>query len=336
MIGGVPANGARLEPWARDLELLGVEVITGQDVGKHLEAIGRMADFILLSRPDVFAQLVSTALVYFPSVPLVFDMVDAHALRLRRSAALLGRPELEVEANRYECLEARAARISDVVITVSKEETDFIAAVAGTSLRTVCVPNIHYAESPGPGFDGRKGLLFVGGFEHPPNVDAAQYLVHELLPLIRHRIGQVELTLAGSKPTSVLTELRVEGVTVTGWIPDLRPVYDRARLSVAPMRVGAGVKGKIGEALSFGLPTVTTTLGIEGMHVLPGRDILVGDTAEAFADCVAEAYLSQPAWEGLRTNGARAIEDQFGRKATDGRIDELVEAVAAASAARRS
>ncbi len=330
----VPANGARVEPAARDLELLGVEVVTGEDIGRHLSAIGTMADFILLSRPDVFAQMVSTALALLPTVPLVFDMVDAHALRLRRSAVLLGRPELEVEADRYQRIEARAARISDVVVTVSQEETEFITGVAKAPLRTVCIPTVHFAQSQGPGFEGRTGLLFVGGFEHPPNVDAALYLVHEVLPMIRCRISGVQLILAGSRPPPVITELRVDGVTVTGWLPDLRPLYYRARVSVAPMRFGAGVKGKIGEALSFGLPTITTTLGIEGMNVLPGRDILIGDTPEQFADRVAEAYLSRPVWDGLRMHGAQAIDQQFGREATNARIDELLEAVAAASSAR--
>lgn len=326
----VPANRLRSEPWSRTLELRGVEVITGKepDVVRHLEAIGTMADFIVLSRPDVLAQHLTMVLTHLPTVPLVFDMVDAHTLRLRRAAASLGRPELEEDANRYERLEAAAARISDVVITVSQEDTDFITDVARVPLRTVCIPTIHYAEAQGPGFDARSGLLFVGGFEHTPNVDAALYLIHELLPLIRDRIGDVNVTVAGSKPPAMLTELTAEGVTITGWVPDLRPLYDRARVSVAPLRFGAGVKGKIGEALSFGLPTVTTTIGIEGIDLVGGRDILVGDTAASFADRVAEAYLSQLVWEGLRFHGAQAIERQFGREASSARIDQLLTVIA--------
>lgn len=327
----LPANRVRLEPWTRSLELMGAEVITGkdEDVARHLAALAAMSDFVVVSRPEIFAQHLTMVLENLPTVPLVFDMVDAHARRLRRSAAMQGRPELEADAVRLERLEAGAARISDVVVAVSKADEDFITDVARIPLRTVCIPTIHYAEPHGPDFDARSGLLFVGGFEHTPNVDAALYLIHDVLPLIRDRIGDVELTLAGSKPPAMLSSLTVKGVTVTGWVPELRPLYDRARLSVAPLRFGAGVKGKIGEALSFGLPTVTTTIGIEGIDVVHGRDILVGDSAEAFADCVAQAYASRSIWEDLQVNGARSIEDQFGRKATNARIDQLLEAVAA-------
>ena len=127
----------------------------------------------------------------------------------------------------------------------------------------------------------------------------------------------------GTQPILILND-----VTVTGWVPDLRPLYDRARVVVAPLRYGAGVKGKIGEALSRGLPTVTTSIGIEGIGLCPGIDILVGDIPELFADLVAEAYSSEVRWTELRANGSEAIERQFGWAATEQRIDQLLETVA--------
>ncbi len=326
----LPADRTRHAPWTQRLEQLGVEFITGKDpdVIQHLRAISSMTDLVLVSRPEVLAEHISLVLAGLPTVPLAFDMVDAHAQRIRRSAAMHARPELEAEAMRLQRLETAAARIADVVVVVSKSDEDFIVGLAGIPLETVCIPTIHYAEDFGPGYEERDGLLFVGGYEHPPNVDAARFLVHEVLPLIRARIGNVRLVLAGSKPPAELTSLVVDNVTVTGWVPNLRPLYDKARVSVAPLRFGAGVKGKIGESLSYGIPTVTTSIGVEGIDLVEGRDILVGDSPEAFAERVAHAYSDRAVWEGLRENGAAAIERQFGKDATAVQIKALVDAAA--------
>lgn len=326
----LPADRARHQPYTQELEDLGVEFITGDDpdMVQHLRAISSMTDFVLVSRPEVLAQRISFVLEALPTVPVVFDMVDAHAQRIRRSAAMSARPELESEALRLERLETAAARLADVVVVVSQADEDFITDLARVPLSTVRIPTIHFAEDPGPTFDERDGLLFVGGFEHPPNLDAALFLVHDILPLVRDRLGDVRLTLAGSKPPQELVRLSLQNVTVTGWVAQLRPLYDRARVSVAPLRFGAGVKGKIGEALSFGVPTVTTSIGVEGIDLRIGADILVADDAAGFADRIVEAYLDRPTWEALRTNGAAAIERQFGRDAATTQIESLVRAAA--------
>ncbi len=324
----LPADLTRHDPWTQTLEHMGVEFITGEKLReRHLRAIGSSIDFVIVSRPEVGAEHLTLLLGCLPTVPIVYDMVDAHAQRLRRSATLQGRPDLNTEAARFERLEAALARVSDVVITVSDADEEFIRRIARTPLNTVRIPTVHFAEDHGPAYSQRSGLLFVGGFEHTPNVDAALYLVHELMPLIRERIGKVTLTLAGSKPPAELVRLTAGDVTVTGWVPELRPFYDRARAVVAPLRYGAGVKGKIGEALSFGLPTITTNIGIEGIDVRPGLDILVGDTPQSFADAVAEAYSDEALWTTLRDNGALAIERQFGRTALGHQIEQLLETV---------
>ena len=327
----------RSEPWGSRLEAIGVEFLAEARVDdtSWIEGLAPDLEFVLLSRPEVASRFQSKLLSHAPMVPVAFDMVDAHARRLVRQAAIQGRPSLLEDAARLERLEATAARSADVVVAVSHSDSKFIEVLAGIPLCTAVVPNVHVAEPAVVGFDDRVGLLFVGGFEHPPNVDAAMFLASEVLPLIERRIGPVPLTLAGSKPPPEVRRLARHGVTVTGWVADLRPYYERARLVVAPLRFGAGVKGKIGEALSFSVPTVTTAVGIEGMDLRPGIDILVADDAEGLADAVAKSYVDSVGWRSLSENGARAIEKQFGRGATHDRISVMIDALREADPRRR-
>ena len=108
-------------------------------------------------------------------------------------------------------------------------------------------------------------MLFVGGFEHPPNVDAALALVNDVMPLVWERLGDVPVTIAGSKPTPEVEALAGPNVEITGWVEDLQPLIDGARAMAAPLRYGAGMKGKVTQSLGAGLPVVTTPTGAEGL-----------------------------------------------------------------------
>ena len=328
----------RSEPWGSRLEAIGVEIRAdvGADNASWIGGLAPDLEFVLLSRPEVAGRFQSELLSYAPMVPVAFDMVDAHARRLVRQAAIQGQPALLEDAARLERLEAAAARSADVVVAVSHSDSEFIEQVAGIPLCTAVIPTVHVAEPAVVGFDDRVGLLFVGGFEHRPNVDAALFLALEVLPLIERRIGPVPLTLVGSKVPPEVRRLARNGVTVTGWVADLRPYYARTRLVVAPLRFGAGVKGKIGESLSFGVPTVTTSIGIEGMELRPGFDILVADDAEGLADAVAKTYVDSTSWSSLSENGAGAIEKQFGKAATHDRISVMIDALREADPRRRN
>jgi glycosyltransferase involved in cell wall biosynthesis len=167
--------------------------------------------------------------------------------------------------------------------------------------------------------------LFVGGFQHDPNVDAAKFLVNEVMPKVKAIMGEVQVFLVGSKPTREVLELSSRNVTVTGWVDDLRPVYDKARIFVAPLRYGAGVKGKIGESLSFGLPTITTSIGVEGMDVEHGVDLFIAETADEIANRICEIYNNEELLASIAKNGSEKIETLFGKASLRKRLQELVD-----------
>lgn len=323
------AAGSLKNPaWVDSISSAGVEVLeSGSRIDDFLVAHRDMLDFVLVSRPAVMAELSSSLSLYAPRVPLVYDMVDAHGLRLSRRSAITGSQRDIADALHITAVECRASRLADVTIVVSRSDEEYIERVAGHELTTLVIPTIHQAKHRGASFDERSGLLFVGGFQHDPNVDAVRFLVNEVLPLTRGRLANLKLTIVGSRVTEEVSALRGDDIEVLGWVEDLEPVYSSARLVVAPLRYGAGVKGKIGEALSHFVPVVTTSIGAEGYLLQSGRDFLVGDSAQEIADHIVAAYSSRETWESLSANGAKAIENTVGLAALDGMLDELLRIV---------
>src|SRR5690606_19115412 len=144
--------------------------------------------------------------------------------------------------------------------------------------RVEVLPNLHEVEqSPAP-FQARSGLLFVGGARHPPNVDAARWLLTAIWPLVRERLPDCTLHIVGDgMPSALAAAGQPEGVLLHGHIPELAPLLAGTRVGLAPLRFGAGVKGKINLCMAAGMPVVATACAAEGMHLAHGRDILVAD-----------------------------------------------------------
>ena len=321
--GAAPA--ARFE-WRDWMTRRGVEVLPyDADLGDWLRAYRDSARFIWVARPPVFGDAISDIALHAPQIPLVYDMVDAHGRRMDRQFAQTGDPVDREKAIADRRLERIAARSADVVVTLSDDDENYIREVADTPITCVRVPNVHDVldEQHVPGFESRSGLLFVGGFDHAPNGDAVEYMVTEIMPLLIREIPDIHLTVVGSNPSDRIRALAGEHVTIAGWVADLDPIYASTRLVVAPLRYGAGVKGKVGQALAMGVPMVTTSIGNDGMMLEPGRDIEIADNAEAFAERVIGVYGNRDAWETMSTQGLRRIDELFGRGATHARLSEL-------------
>ena len=322
--GAAPA--ARFE-WRDRMTRRGVEVLPyDADLGDWLRAYRDSTRFIWVARPPVFGDAISDIALHAPQIPLVYDMVDAHGRRMDRQFAQTGDPADQEKAIADRRLERIAARSADVVVTLSDDDEEYIRGVADTPITCVRVPNVHDVldESQVPGFESRSGLLFVGGFDHAPNGDAVEFMVNEIMPMLVDRIPDIHLTVVGSNPSDRIRALAGQHVTIAGWVADLDPIYASTRVVVAPLRYGAGVKGKVGQALAMGVPMVTTSIGNDGMMLEPGRDIEIADDAPAFAERVISLYENRPAWEAMSTQGLRRIDQLFGRRATHTRLDELV------------
>ncbi len=307
---GVTVLALRLaptEPYMSALRELGVEVLDGRINYSH--EIARLAPYLkfaMLSRPDE-AQLTYELMREFaPQVPIIYDTVDLHFVRESRRAEIEGNPEVAKIAASYRQLELGLVERCDATFVVTPAEKTMLDELVPNKTISV-VSNVHGDLPPGPGFESRKNLLFVGNYEHLPNVDAVEWFVTEILPLVRRTLPEVSLSVVGANLPDRLAALAGDGVEIVGWAKDLRPFYDQTRVVVAPLRFGAGIKGKMGEAAVHGVPVVASPMAIEGTYFIPGQDLLCTDNAEQFANDVIALYQDQATWEKFSNNARSAI-----------------------------
>lgn len=260
-----------------------------------------------------------------PSTKIALDTVDVHFLREQRKAKLYESDHLHETATQIKEMELDMCRQADALIVVTEEDAAVLRNALGVEKPVFVIPNIHPVEKSPVSFQDRKGLLFVGNFVHPPNPDAMYYFCGQILPMIQKEIPDLYLYIVGGNSIPLLQSLRSERVIITGYVPSTRPFLDHCRLSISPLRYGAGMKGKIGEALARGLPVISTTVGAEGFQFQNGTQALIADAPKDFARAVIEAYSNETLWNQLSTNGLRMIEERFSPDAVFPAVKSLLD-----------
>ena len=309
----LPDNRAHAGRYTEAIQALGVQALYHPFVADPiawLRTHGRHLQAVLLSRHYVAANYVGLVRLYAPQARLIFDTVDVHHLRERRAADLEGSAELAQQAARTHAQEVKLMRECDVTLVVSAAEKELLQREL-PQVRFEILSNVHAIHGRRRGFGERRDLVFVGGFQHPPNVDAVLWFAREVFPLVRARLPDVAFHVIGSKAPPQILGLARDGVVVHGYVEDIAPFMDGCRLALAPLRYGAGVKGKVNMAMSCGLPVVATTPAVEGMHARNGEDVLVADTATEFAAAIVRAYGDAGLWQKLSDNGLVNVSRHF-------------------------
>lgn len=254
------------------LQKKGVEVIYGEKwyggFERYLEECDGQIDTVLLSRPHVSMPYLK-ALRKYDQVRTVYYGHDLHFRRLTREALATGRSGANDEHARMEDLERSIWREVDLVLYPSLDEAEEVRSLEPGASVSAITPYAFDDFNDRAVADSRQGVLFVAGFGHPPNVDAAFWLVNEIMPLVWEKDPDTKLTLVGANPTQEVRAMEGGNVIVTGYVDDaaLARYYLQSRVAVVPLRYGAGIKGKVVEALQQGVPLVTTPTGAQG---LPG------------------------------------------------------------------
>lgn len=308
------------------LQQLGVEVIYGTEYrngfASWMRQHGAALYGVLLSRPHVAADFIKAVRKY-TSAPLLYYGHDVHYLRLEDQLRLQpANRSLRAECEAAKKLEHHVWMQVDAVYYPSESETRHVREWLdqhAPAVRSHTVPAYVFDDLSAPqdsGLAERHDLLFVAGFGHPPNADAAAWFVHEVLPLIRARHPQIRLDLVGSNPSDAVKALQGDSVRVTGFVSDqeLARHYAGARVVVAPLRYGAGVKGKVIEAMHFGVPCVTTSAGVQGL-AQAGDFLVATDDAEAFAAKVVTYLDDDDAWLKTAAAGRAFVRTHFTEEA---------------------
>lgn len=260
----------------------------------------------------------------FPRAAIVVDTCDLHFLREEREGT---HPPAEVAERRARELATYAA--ADAVLVVSQREADLLAELVPTA-RTFVVGTAHDVLSDAPSPEGRRGACFVGNTLHTPNREAARWLVEEVWPRVTARVPGARLQLVGNDPDGFYGSLAAPGVDVVGRVESTEQHLDAVRVSVAPIRSGAGIKIKIAEAASRGVPVVTTEVGAEGLGLVAGESVLVGETAEQLAQHVVSLLADDDLWRSTSTRALAHARSQFGAERLRREVATAIDAVTAA------
>jgi O-antigen biosynthesis protein len=285
----------------------------------YLKEKGSSLDMVILCRRTGANQFLDTVMA-LTDAKIVFDTVDLHYLRDERKARLLNEP---IDPT-IKLQELHIARCADEVVVVSPIEKRMLAN-EGLEDKVSIITNIHTLRPPCRSFADRTGLMFIGGFGHLPNVDGMIWFVQEIFPKIKQQIPEMHLDIVGSHPPPSIQSLSSEDITVTGYIEDVAPHFEKARVFVSPLRYGAGVKGKIGQSLAHRLPVVTTSIGAEGMHLEDGVSAMIADDESSFSQKVIELYQDQGLWEVLSQNACEIIEQYFSPEIVKKALLEMIE-----------
>ena len=314
------------QPYVSELQQRGIEVLFhpyAQSIAELLALRGGEFDIVVMSRHYVAVKHLEAVRTFASRALVVFDTVDLHFLRTERQAELEGSALARAAAHAKRDEELALIRKADVTLVVSPFEQALLTKLVPDA-RVMVLSTIHELLEGGKPFPEREGLVFIGGFQHPPNADAVLWYAREILPLVREGLPGVKTYIVGSNVPANVRALAAEDFIVTGYVPDVTSYFTSCRASIAPLRYGAGVKGKINLAMSYGLPVIATTPSIEGMHLSPDEDVLVADEPAAFAAEIARVYRDEALWQRLAAGGRDNIRKHFSRDVARSTITRLI------------
>ena len=336
----LPENLHRAPGYTEALEARGIEVIYRpwyESAEAWLRQYGAEVDEILLSRPSVANELLAP-LRRHCRAPIVFYGHDLHFARMASEPEAQQNPSKNAAIAKMKALERRIWQMADIVLYPSEEEAEIVRQLA-PGVRAWSVPP--YVLPPTPptpkALPEAPRLLFVAGFRHPPNVEAAVWLVREIMPLIWRDHPGARLAIVGSNPSRDVLALAQPRVEVRGNVTDseLAAAYREARVALCPLRSGAGVKLKVVEAMHNAVPVVTTPVGVQGM---PGIESIIdiGEDATALAAAACRLLADDTLWQQRADAQRGYVSARFSAEAMRAALVEAFAAVQSARDTRRT
>lgn len=328
----IPADLVRRPDYTAAMEEDGIEcrgLPHAASLEAAVEALAPTIDACLIFRVEVAARVLKRLRAVAPRLPVVFHTVDLHHLREMREAELAGDAELARQAEETRRREAKCIRDADISTVVSVYEMDVAQRlVPGARIRQLPLVR-DMPEGPFPPFSERDGVLFLGMFAHRPNQDAIHYLIDEIWPRARRLGLKTSLYIAGSGVPAELARPR-DGVQVLGHVADLGVLFSRYRVSVAPLRFGAGLKGKVIDSLRHKVPVVGTPIAVEGSGFVDGRHLLVGQDADALAAHIVRLHENAALWTDLSEQGHACCRQTYSMEAVGTRLTQIMAEACAA------
>ena len=269
-----------------------------------------------------------------PNTRILVDSVDLHFVRESRERLRPGVPArarglTEAHGSRF-AAELNSYASADGVLTVSQKEADLVNGIVWDPFLAWSVPDFEDVPERVASFRRRRGIVCIGSFEYAPNVEGLKYLCQEILPRVDSQVlSDHPLWVVGNKLNAEMARLAdvFPHVHMVGWVPSVKPYLERARVSVVPLLYGAGTKRKLVQALAAGTPTVSTTVGAEGLALRHGEHVLLADDPQDFAACITTLLSDSKLWSALARTGRQQVERTNGRRLVERRFTEAIETV---------
>lgn len=323
----VASQGLGEARYARRLQQRGVAVLDGTVLPLENILASSSFDLALFAFWPIAEFYLPVLLQFSPGTRVIVDSLDLHFLRDARR--IFGAPGGLLDADYAAQMrgELNAYAAADAVLAVSEKEAALINDLVGDPGRAHAV---HDCETIGLGacpFAQRKGIVMVAGFQHPPNVEAAGWLCREVLPRLPKALRAAHpLHLVGSGLNDTVRAFGegLADVRMVGWVPEVAPYFHHARISVVPLLHGAGTKRKMLQALLSGTPTVTTSIGAEGLALTAGEHALIADDADAFAAAMTKLLTDQALWQRVQKGGRAHLAKTHSAEETRRRFLEVI------------
>jgi len=324
----LPEKNSATDRYVRDLQEIGVRVLHEPyvtDFESTLRLEVPKADVIFIYRGSAHRH-VPLVRELAPETPIVFDTVDLHFLREEREAEVIGTEEAKHAALETKEKELQAMKLSDVTIVLSEYEEQLLSELV-PDVNVSRIPIVR--EIPGrssESFEERRDVIFIGGFLHKPNVNAVQYFVREVWPLVRLQSFErpCRFVIVGSNIPPEISQLADTDIVIKGFVADLNDVFDSALISVSPLQYGAGLKGKVVSSLSYGVPVVCTTISAEGSGLEHGNNVMIADKPADMCQYITELHRDPELWRHLSDNGLDFCTHNFSLQAVSVKLAALL------------
>ncbi|WP_341884218.1 glycoside hydrolase family 99-like domain-containing protein [Synechococcus sp. UW140] len=309
-----PNSLAHHGTYTETLQRMGIECLYGPfipSIEEFLQAEGHQFDLVIVKRIECAAEHIDNLRRYCTNSKIIFDTVDLHYMRELRRAECESSSELHRLALQTKQRELSVIRKSHATIVISDVERTELAKEAPHANVHV-IPFIRDVIGNQVPFARRRDLVFVGGYLHVPNVDAVVRFCADVWPLVHARLPDARFRLIGSNmPPEVKALGSISGVSPEGFVQDLGEVFNAVRLSVAPLRFGAGIKGKVASSLSYGVPCVMSPLAAEGMGIESGQSGLIANSPNEWADEITRVYEDEALWIRLSEGGMGLLRERY-------------------------
>lgn len=293
--------------------------------------IRRKVDHIIKKeKPDhIYSQLIRTSeyVKNHLEIPKTLDYMDALGKGMMRRAAVskgIRKKLFTIEGKRLSAYENRIFDYFNHHTIISEQDRKFINHPENHKIEVIengiSDDFFHYDKQVDKEYD----LVFTGNMNYPPNVACSEYIVNEVLPILQNENPDIRLLLSGANPSEKILELsKKQGVTVTGWVDDIRDSYAKGKIFIAPLIIGTGLQNKLLEAMAMGLPCITTNLANNALKAVDGESILLAEKAEAFKSHVLSLLQNPDQYEQLSRNGKKFVAGHFNWKNSVDKLEKL-------------